>query len=59
MSDNRNRHKELKRTADKMYLKIIKVFTPYELEHFDICKEFIGKSIMEYEEDKRQLKMQL
>jgi hypothetical protein len=60
MSDNRNRHHDLKRTAGKMYAKMIKVLTSNEIEHFDICKGYISELIFEAEAvaDKRQLQFE-
>ena len=53
--DNRNRHNDLKRTAGKMYDKIIKVLTSYELEHFDVCKNYISTAIVEKEAEKDKI----
>ncbi len=57
MSDNRNRHHDLKRTAGKMYEKMIQVLTSNEIEHFDVCKSYISELIFEAEDiaDERQL----
>ena len=57
MNDNRNRHRDLKRRAEKIYLKMAKFLTVTELEHFDVCKDFINELIYEEEakRDKREM----
>lgn len=57
MSHNANIIRDRKTMASRIYTKMIKVLNKTELEHFDICKQYINELIIEKEiKDQRRTK---